>query len=706
MIAVYLLTLAISGGIVGLFARMSLSQMGYVPGFQTGVLIAVGAASAYVAVQLTFMTLARLLWPTRTNGPLVADGVSHAACVFLMPLLLGIKVPWPHPLLYEVEPLIYFAAFAGIHSVLKLFSLYAILHSSPGPRLWSLAWIAATCVFCLTAYVPLRMWLTRLDAARPHASGAVEWQQSGDAYAPGRVLPEGALLDVELAVAPGESLTLRWANAPEVSEDDRLEGAYVYVKMRGDAEATHEAWVPFTGSAWATTRIPADALPSGLRTCEVSWLVEKEPKWREALGIRPVSATGRTVLMSGPFTHAAATAGDAASASMILIVVDGLGTDRVSSFGYKRETTASLDALGKEGIVFPNAYTPAPDAAAAVMSILTGVSPLRHQYLGDHHGPLPEKYRTLAEALAERHIATAAFTEAKARGDLAHGGGVERGFECFDAGYVKEPEETETSDDGVEVEAEPALRSAATLDRALRWISEQQGSRYFVLVRLSELREKTMYPEYASDFVPASGKPSAADIYDAGLAYLDRRIGAFLKGVRDVEGGGPLYVVVTSTHGADFDPPPKLTESVLRVPLMIAGPGVQPLLRTDLAALEDLGPALAELAGVKLSMEARGSGLLTKPTTVEPVSMAGDPLVLTLRNDRWRLYWPTTRRPFGTAANVQVPAPSLYDLASRIERQPLSNVAARYPEIVQSWTTRLERYLEVQSADWAAGAAK
>jgi arylsulfatase A-like enzyme len=694
VLAVYLLTLAVSAGVVGVFFRTLLADAGYIPEFQAGVAFALGAASAYIAVELLFMTVIRFIWPTRSHLPLVGDCVSHGAVVVLLPSLLGVAIDWPHPILERVAPLLFFGAFVAFHVLLKLLSLYAILQAEPGTRLGNVFWAAAVALFCLTAYIPFTMWLESMRSFQPRAPEVVEAYEYGGAYAVAHVVPEGAIVETEFSAPAATGLTLRWAPVAEDAEDEPVEGIFATATMHGDSTRIHTAWIPFDEAGWAVMHIPPDEVPAGLTKCDVFWYEQQEPKWRSTLGIRPIVQDGRTVMLSGPFAHSGATAGESRP-NVVVVVVDGLGTDRVSSLGDVKDTTPFLDRFRESAVVFPNTYTPAPEPSAAFMTILTGVSPLRHGYLGAHDGPRPETCPSFVEALQAAGYATAAFTEGAVRTDFAFGSGFERGFEHYDTSY--DPVDAAVDPMG---DAAVSAGSAATLERALQWMAFNQHARCATVIYLGELRDMTYRERYGVVRAQGQRPPTTDEVYLAGLRYLDERIGEFVRGIRGLEHGEAVCIAITATHGADFTPPPKLTESVLRVPMWISAPGIERMVRRDprnLAALEDLAPTLTALAGVPFG---DAKSLLENPLAIEPVSMAGDPVVLTVRNDRWRLYWPSQRSPFTGSHTGEAQRASLFDLSRMRAGQTLSDVASQNPQIVQRWTAMLDAYLSDESQTW------
>jgi arylsulfatase A-like enzyme len=86
---------------------------------------------------------------------------------------------------------------------------------------------------------------------------------------------------------------------------------------------------------------------------------------------------------------------------IVLITIDTLRSDRVSAYGYARQTTPFLDALAGRGVRFATSYSPSSWTVPSMASLFTSLEP-------DHHGiqrGLVEKNRIVGqEVLAESHI--------------------------------------------------------------------------------------------------------------------------------------------------------------------------------------------------------------------------------------------------------------------------------------------------------------
>jgi arylsulfatase A-like enzyme len=687
--------LGISAGVLGVFVRQVLADHGYVPEFTTGLLVAAGAACAYGAVQLGYVTVLNILWPPAKRKYLLSEVVSHLAVLVLVPFVLRVDVDWGDPTVEKLEPLIYLGAFLVLQAFFKLVTLYAILREEEGSRLEALIWMAATglCVFGCSSSVAA--WLGRLEQATPLVPDLTSAYGVDGEYATARAMPEGALLRCDIGSFPDRSLTLRWANPPDTPSRRRIRSIYVTVDLIGATTNRYSSYCQVDDKGWTALRLPASEIPPGSRRCSISWTRDKEPGWRAKTGLRPVTVSDKVMLLSGPFQHAAR--GSGKGSNVIVVMMEGLSADHVSSLGYRRDTTPFFDRLTFVSRTFTNAFTPAPDAEAASMTLLTGMNPLLHGYLGGRSGSLPESCRTLGEVLQEAGFATAAFTEASTAEDLAFGSGFERGFEVFDVNYpltppstLLKPEEStglEKSD-----EPEPSVASKATLDRAREWLQDHEDVKFFVFIRLHELRNAEPHDRYGNTFLSERQKPGAVDVYDTVLAYLDEAVGGFVQNIRESEAHSDTCLVVTSPYGYDFAkglPTSGLTEPAIHVPLVLYLKGLQKGQHRDPVGLVDVAPTVVALAGLQPEPVFEGTNLRVGPFVRQVVSLQGDPLTFVMRDKKWRMVWQSDRRPFTDARASTKTAIALYDLSRASSKR---NVAERFPGVVQEWIQTLNAY--------------
>lgn len=113
--------------------------------------------------------------------------------------------------------------------------------------------------------------------------------------------------------------------------------------------------------------------------------------------------------------------------NVLLITIDTLRADRIGAYGDPSTRTPAIDALARRGIQFENAYSPIPLTLPSHTSIMTGQYPRSHLVLSHAYTLAPERV-TLAEILAERGYATAAFVSSHV---LSKDYGLDQGFETY-----------------------------------------------------------------------------------------------------------------------------------------------------------------------------------------------------------------------------------------------------------------------------------
>ena len=84
--------------------------------------------------------------------------------------------------------------------------------------------------------------------------------------------------------------------------------------------------------------------------------------------------------------------------NIFLIVIDTLRADYLGLYGHPRDTTPTLDRLGRAGIVFERAFATAPSTLESVASLLTGTAQLAPRW---PIRSLPREVRPLQSLLKE-----------------------------------------------------------------------------------------------------------------------------------------------------------------------------------------------------------------------------------------------------------------------------------------------------------------
>lgn len=312
--------------------------------------------------------------------------------------------------------------------------------------------------------------------------------------------------------------------------------------------------------------------------------------------------------------------------NVVIIGVDTMRADHVHSFGYNRDTTATLDQLASKGFIFTNAVSPASWTVPSFMSIFTGAYPSVHgitnkfavfnkteQKLSNLKKISPG-IKTLAEAMKDNGYATGGFT-----GDAGVSGkfGYNQGFDVYT------DEQTFGGFDNSE-------------KHALAWLDSIKGKKFFMFFHGYDLHGqfpdapdyKSIYspPNYAG---PYKGTPkeeaelreqqlvgpislSPADVlfwkalYDGKIHDADARLKNFLDELGKRGLVKNTMIVVLSDHGEEFydhggiDHGHSLYDEQIRIPLIFVIPGTAggKVIASQVGTI-DLMPTIFQILGVK-----------------------------------------------------------------------------------------------------------
>jgi len=271
---------------------------------------------------------------------------------------------------------------------------------------------------------------------------------------------------------------------------------------------------------------------------------------------------------------------------VVLITLDTARADRFGCLGGPADLTPAVDALAREGVLFPDTEVTAPITLPSHASMLTGLYPDGHRVRDNSPDPLPSDVPTLAEALRARGWRTAAFVS----GDPLHRRfGLARGFEVYDdavdrprsrqRGYLRE------------------RRGDRTVEQAARWLQTARGA-VFLWVHLFDPHAPYEPPEpFASRF---PGDPYAGE-----LAFTDECVGRLFRSLRDC-GRGDAVVAVLTDHGEGLGDHGEKThqfllqDSTARGLFLLRAPGRLPAGRVARGAVSpcDLLPTLLRIVDV------------------------------------------------------------------------------------------------------------
>ncbi|MBI4004253.1 MAG: sulfatase [Candidatus Omnitrophica bacterium] len=417
-----------------------------------------------------------------------------------------------------------------------------------------------------------------------------------------------------------------------------LAGAWALLKLR-----TRPGHPPRTDLAWiGALRMAAIGL------AVVAGLSFVPP----LLAGRPTRAGGAAPTVLGP----------AGRPNVLLIVMDTTRADRLSSYGYPRNTTPHLDRFAQEGVLFEQASATAPWTLPSHASLFTGLYVAQHG-ADTSHRRLDDHLVTLAELLREQGYQTVGFSN---NGAVSVAMNFQQGFEVFEEsrffrGQAFRQLAIVRLLDRFQLPQRGGNAHAAETNKRIRaWFERRYDRRrpFFLFINYMEPHFSYEPPEpYRRRFLrlpnevrrslrrghaviksppPVSLdepiRETLGDLYDGELAYLDMRIGELLDEFRARKLLDDTVVIVTSDHGENIGHHEILGhhdcvyETLLHVPLIIRYPKALPagarvgqpvslvdVLPTLLALLEVRAPALeASLPGYSFV----GSGLAVREDRV------------------------------------------------------------------------------------------
>ncbi len=703
MTALYILSLGLASGVTALWGRRMLADLGLVHGFEPSLWTCACIAALYVASQCAFRGVLMLLKPTRAHSFSNTEFFSQIVALLLLPSLLGITIPIPYATLQRVEPLFHLGAFIGMHGFFKLMAFFAAVQGMRASRFRALPWLAYTGAAILLLTFSGMQYLDAVHEEYPVIVGERTPFVAGNMYAVAAHAPRTArvLLDVPQGAGDYYSFFV----TPHPDENRFPDEIYVRIAPYDQSTATIASKaitqsVQALQNEWTEFRIDPGFFPDDSKRIAFSWSVEAPDSLKQRFGIQAENGGDEVLLVSGPWRHTRTS--ETPPRGIVLVVVEGLGAENMSIYGYARNTTPQLAERADSLLRFEEVYTPTPEATGACMSLLTGLNPLAHGYYESHAGPLPEHVWSFAEIARTSGYLTVAFTEGRGldKTDLTHDSEFSRGFILFDDHFPIEMRATRAGSN-----TEPALPSPAgarvTLLKAATWIHEHANTQYFALIRLRELRTPQYWQRYGEGFVGRGRTPTPLDVYDTAVAYMDRQLSAFLDEMENMPDGPSPVVMITSTHGFDFSEPGRgawrrggparrsLNESSLRIPLLLRAPGHNSANLSAPASLMDVLPTLAYLAGTPVPKPISGVNILRNNSIRPCISLMGDPVALSMRSGRWRFTWQSGQSPY-TFERLENPVIlEFVDVARyRSDLAPQDNIR-REPLLVEAFQNQL-----------------
>jgi arylsulfatase A-like enzyme len=374
--------------------------------------------------------------------------------------------------------------------------------------------------------------------------------------------------------------------------------------------------------------------------------------------------------------------------NILLISIDALRADHLSSYGYDRLTSPGLDALAARGTRFSHAFANTHGTPPSHTTLLSSLYQETHRVGfgnrattgGDH--AIPDEVELVQEILQRSGWRTVAVTGG---GYMSAEFGYARGFDFF-------------SD-----RARGVQEGARTLLEAL--IESGKNDRpVFALLHTYQVHSPyappegfdRLFGEYAGNIEPtnealiavqgeADRKLERTDfdylesLYDGEIRYTDGVLDQLFSDLGEAGFLENTVVIVTSDHGEEFGDHGgllhggKLFDELLRVPLIVSGVGIAlGVVDPALVSFVDIAPTILSIAGLPVPDSMEGRNLFDRSRSTgwaeqKVFAQYGDQLYC-VRTPRWKLI----HRPRNDGVQ-------LYDL----QRDPgeRRNIRKRHPEL-------------------------
>jgi arylsulfatase A-like enzyme len=306
----------------------------------------------------------------------------------------------------------------------------------------------------------------------------------------------------------------------------------------------------------------------------------------------------------------------AAPRNLILISIDTLRADRLGAYGYDRATSPAMDALARRGVRFETAIAEAGWTLPSHVTLMSGLPPALHGATVPTR-KVSAEVPLLAEVLRDAGFHTIGLTAGRF---LEKRFGFDRGFAYFDDGGLR--------------------FGRALAEAGARIAGMDAAERFFVFIHTYdvhcpydpppayaakfETRPETDHletsgrcgnPHYNKMALTAGQARFISDRYDGSIRFADDLLSVFLTRLERLGVLDTTVVAIVSDHGEEFLEHGKIGHrgtlyiQSLRVPWLMAGPGLPPLVVREPVGLADVMPTLLDLLDVP-APPMRGASLM------------------------------------------------------------------------------------------------
>ena len=393
--------------------------------------------------------------------------------------------------------------------------------------------------------------------------------------------------------------------------------------------------------------------------------------------------------------------------NLLFILIDTLRAERLSAYGYARETSPLLDLLAARGARFAQHLSQSSWTKSSMASLWTGLHPLRNGITRFDQVISPQA--TLpAEIFQAAGFRTAGLYR---NGWVAPSFGFGQGFDVYDRPVSGRPppglrrENPMVSDEGSDDDI---------VDSAIEFLRVHKGQRWFLYLHLMDLHEYT-YDEDSVKFGSAY-----SDVYDNAILHENLVLDRLMAHLAEAGLLDTTLIAVTSDHGEHFGEhgheghARTVYREVTEIPLILSFPFrlEQGLVLDTRTSNVDVFPTLLDLMGLPALPDADGRSRVPELLAAargEPAPADGAPAFAFLDTSwgqRDMQPAPTQSVVDGGFRLVRTTTPrgvreELFD--ARSDASESHNVIAQQPEVAEHLRALAEAHAKRDPVTWSSG---
>jgi choline-sulfatase len=294
--------------------------------------------------------------------------------------------------------------------------------------------------------------------------------------------------------------------------------------------------------------------------------------------------------------------------NVVFILIDTLRADRLSAYGYKRETSPMMDQLAASGIVFANDQSQSTWTKCSMASLWTALYPPHEGVLRFDHA-IPDAATMPAEVFKKAGYETVGIYR---NGWVAPNFGFSQGFDVYLKPVPRqEPAKFQKNTPGA---ANIGGTDEDATEAAVQFLRTVGKRKFLLYVHYMDVHQ------YAYDDAAAKLKwgASISDTYDRSIHWVDSNVAAIVAELERRKLFQNTILVITADHGEGFlehgteGHARNLYNEVTHVPLIIALPFRLPqeiLVKPTVRGV-DVWPTILALTGLPPLPQTDGSSLL------------------------------------------------------------------------------------------------